>query len=130
MPRNEELTNSQLADFAERMKIRNFRGVFARDRLPNAPNADECGIVNLDDSTGPGTHWVAYYKKRGRTTVYFDSFGRAPPRELTTYLGPAVHDTVGVQSQDEIVCGQYCLFFLHHMNEGGYFPDVLDRCRR
>jgi hypothetical protein len=48
--------------------------------------ANECGIVNLDDETGDGTHWTAY-KKVGNRAVYFDSFGNLqPPLELTEYL--------------------------------------------
>ena len=37
-----------------------FRGVFMRDSLPGVICPKECGIVNLDSSSGDGTHWVAY----------------------------------------------------------------------
>ena len=30
---------------------------------PNRPLYNESAIINLDDSRGPGTHWVAYKKK-------------------------------------------------------------------
>lgn len=57
------------------------------DKLPKKPYQYECGIVNLDSSTGPGTHWVAYYKNK-RNVKYFDSFGNLkPPLELINYLG-------------------------------------------
>ena len=34
--------------------IKNFRGVFSRDALPNRKHKVERGIVNLDDIMGPG----------------------------------------------------------------------------
>ena len=32
-----------------------------RNRLPKMPYKKECGIINMDNDSGPGTHWVAYY---------------------------------------------------------------------
>ena len=50
-----------------------------KDQLPRKPNNIETGIINLDNSSGPGTHWVAYaIDPRG--IVYFDSYGLAPPK--------------------------------------------------
>jgi len=37
--------------------------------------------MNLNDTSGNGTHWVAWLK-RGNDTFYFDSFGLSPPTEL------------------------------------------------
>ena len=34
-----------------------------RENLPRKPHKDESGILNLDDSTGTGTHWVGWHKK-------------------------------------------------------------------
>lgn len=45
-----------------------------RNLLPKHPKYNESVIVNLDNSTGKGTHWVAY-KKRGYNVLYFDSIG-------------------------------------------------------
>lgn len=35
-----------------------------RDNLPKNVYQYECGIVNPDSSSGMGTHWVAYCKKK------------------------------------------------------------------
>ena len=37
--------------------------MFVRDNLPYNPKKNECGILNLDDTSGAGTHWVAWYRK-------------------------------------------------------------------
>ena len=40
--------------------------------------------LNLDSSSGDGTHWVVWLKK-GKDKFYFDSYGVQPPSELIGY---------------------------------------------
>ncbi|GIY65913.1 uncharacterized protein CDAR_317361 [Caerostris darwini] len=55
---------------------KNFRGVFTSDMLPKQVKKDENGIINLDISTGPGTHWVCYFNDSNNNFIeYFDPFG-------------------------------------------------------
>ena len=56
-----------------------------RDQLPKNPNNVETGIINLDNFTGAGTHWVAYAIDP-RAIVYFDSYGLAMPKEFMRYI--------------------------------------------
>ena len=48
-----------------------FNGVYARDNLPKIK--DGSYIINLDEYSGIGTHWVALYVQIDNVT-YFDSF--------------------------------------------------------
>lgn len=86
-----------------------------RNELPTSIWRNETAIVNLDDSNGPGTHWVCY-KKLMDSIYYFDSFGNLPPpKELTKYFGkvPNVLFNYDRRQQDESsVCGHLCLEFL------------------
>lgn len=84
------------------------------DTLPKKPHKIECGIVNLDVSTGSGTHWVAYYKKDNRCE-YFDSYGNLPPpKEIVKYLGDNIsYNYKRYQSYNSVICGHLCLFFLY-----------------
>lgn len=87
-----------------------------RDALPQKIREKESGIVNLNDTTGPGTHWVAYVKN-GRRASYFDSFGNLrPPMEIIRYLGKdgteISYNREARQMYDESICGQLCLRFL------------------
>ena len=84
---NKPLSNIELLEAARKLKIPNFRGVSLRDTLPKKPKKKECGILNLDDTAGLGTHWVAWYKN-GTEKKYFDSYGLQPPNELVDYLTP------------------------------------------
>ena len=83
------LTDIEISRFAINvLKLPNFRGVFMLDELPigSGPLYRENAIVNLNRSTEPGSHWVAY-KKRGCNASYFDSYGDlCPPSELVAYL--------------------------------------------
>lgn len=86
-----------------------------RNALPKSgPRYRESGIVNLDDKSGPGTHWVAY-RKRGKDVVYFDSFGDLqPPLDLMLYLGvrEVKYNHERYQDFDTYICGHLCLKFL------------------
>lgn len=94
--------------------IKYFRDVFMRDSLPEKVRVNESAIVNLDTSSGPGTHWTCY-QKLGNKVKYFDSFGNLkPPLELLNYWGN-VHVTYNrdqYQTYDMENCGQLCIQFL------------------
>lgn len=88
-----------------------------RDQLPKKPLQRECGIINLDDHEGPGTHWVAYCKEK-TSTYYFDSFGNLqPPYELIKYLGSdsiVYYNHRQYQTYGTTNCGQLCIQFLYN----------------
>jgi hypothetical protein len=93
--------------------------VFSRDDLPKKPYDVECAIVNLDTSSGTGSHWVAYYKYKD-TVIYFDSFGDlAPPIEVQKYFkGYNIsYNYTNYQNYNTFICGHLCLEFLQCMNQ-------------
>lgn len=99
---------------AKTINIPYFRGVFMRTNLPAKIKTCERAIVNLDDASGPGTHWVSYIKK-GDFVRYYDSFGVQPPHELMKYFGKnAVIDYNCDQEQgiNQVICGHLSLLFL------------------
>ena len=65
------------------LSLYEFRGVFLRDTLPRKAKVNECDILNLDSSSGDGTHWVMWLKK-GKDKFYFDSYGVHPPSLLVS----------------------------------------------
>lgn len=110
-----ELSNYDLIAYAKVLNIPHFRGVYMRDALPVRPRKYETAIVNLDNSQGPGTHWVCY-KKHEDTVYYFDSFGNLrPPSELVRYFGSSArikYNYCRKQGFDSVQCGRLCLQFL------------------
>src|SRR6218665_1516799 len=124
---NISLSNIILQETAKRLNINNFRGVFLRDELPERPRANECGILNLDDSSGCGTHWVVWIK-RGNYKVYFDGYGLLPPVELVKYLhSPVYYNSERIQPDSEVFCGHLCLCVLKKIsNDDCNFQDVMN----
>ena len=53
---NKLLSNLEIIDAAKKLSLYGFRGVFLRDTLPKKVNLNECGILNLDSSSGNGKH--------------------------------------------------------------------------
>ena len=125
---NKPLSNFDLEDVVKKLKIPYFRGVFLVDTctLPKKPNKKECGIVNFDKSSGPVTHWVAWYKN-GKTKIYFDSYGVQPPIEDINYLGkPICYKTDQVQPVGQVFCGHLCLYVLKELSESHEFQNILN----
>lgn len=92
-----------------------FLGVFPIDKVPKIKKYPSAMIVNLDDSSQPGSHWVALYFVSKRQCNYFDSYGR-PPFELEEYIlqnsRSYTYNNVQVQRCSTITCGQMCLYFI------------------
>ena len=105
--------------YAKKINIPYFRGVFMKDQLPKKIKKFECGIINLDNSDGPGTHWTAY-KKYENNIYYFDSFGNLTcPIETQIYFNSSgtckiFYNHTPYQSYNSIICGHLCLKFLYY----------------
>ena len=65
------LTNFEILKYYK--KEPRFNGVYYRDNLPNRIK-DGAYIINLDEYTDVGTHWIALYCKDIEIT-YFEKFG-------------------------------------------------------
>lgn len=115
---NEPLTESDILYFAQ--PLPHFRGVFMRNDLPKRPGClkNECGVINLDDWKGSGTHWVSYCRKN-ENCYYFDSFGNLqPPKEFVQYVGDKCkihYNYNSFQKFGTVNCGHLCLKFLYKM---------------
>ena len=113
---NKSLSNYDLDDAINRLDISNFRGVYCRDELPKLSYRSECGILNLDDSSGDGTHWVCWFKN-GNFKCYFDSYGIQPPTELVQYLkSPIYYNSDRIQPNNTVICGHLCLYVLKSLS--------------
>jgi len=123
---NEPLTNLEILDAVRKLKIPRFRGVFVRDNLPVEPKRMECGILNLDDTSGNGTHWVAWYGDNGKN-YYFDSYGIQRPNELKRYLrSPIFYNTEQIQPKQEVFCGHLCLYVLKQLSLGKQLQEIVN----
>lgn len=121
------LSNFDILDLVEKLKIPHFCGVFMRDTLTKGKRRrlklkQECWILNHGSSRTNGTHWTAL-ARNGHVAFYFDSFGKLPPPlEVIDYLinnnnsGGAIQLYYNVKQYQDYgsnICGHLCLKFLH-----------------
>ena len=66
------LTNFEIKEYYQNEY--KFNGVYSRDNLPNKVKG-RAYVINLDECSDIGTHWVALYVKDNEVT-YSDSFGK------------------------------------------------------
>ena len=99
---------------------KHFLGCFPKDKLPTFPKQfPKSLIINTDDSSKPGEHWVALVLYR-RKCFYFDSFGLPivdqciikflKRYQKVTYSSTCIQDVTSNQ------CGQFCIAFIHNVN--------------
>jgi hypothetical protein len=56
------MTNIEVLNKAEKLKLPNFKYFSRGELIGKKCYATECDVVNLDDSSGEGTHHVAYWR--------------------------------------------------------------------
>ena len=62
-----------------------FNGIYSRDNLPNKIK-NGAYVINLDEYSDIGTHWIALYVKNNDIT-YFDSFEvEHIPKEILKFI--------------------------------------------
>ena len=93
-----------------------FNGVFSRDNLLNKIK-DGAYVINLDDYSNIGIHWIALYVKNNDIT-YFDSFGvEHIPKEIKKFVKNKIiiANIFRIQAYDSIMCGYFCIGFINFM---------------
>ena len=106
-------TTSELLNRLQHLPI--FKGVYAKDLIPqNIYNG--VVIVNTDDSTAAGSHWVAIQFCTSDNMVqgnyFFDSYALHPE-----IYGIHIANLVGWNEQQlqglrSTVCGYYCMYYV------------------
>ena len=99
---------------------KSFGDVYASDSLPKHKYRFSSFIVNLDESTLPGTHWIpVYFENKYNRAFYFDSYGKAPSKsKFLTFLKPNAssiyHSNLSFQDffLHQHVDSSVCTFFL------------------
>jgi len=94
------LSSVKIQDAIRKLSVPGFRGVYVRDNLLSKPRRKECGILNLDDRTGKGTHWVAWH-----TTSIVTEYNRHGNWYCQYLQKPIFYNTEKIQPKGEVICG-------------------------
>ena len=108
------LTNFEIIKYYENQS--RFNGVYSRDNLPNKIK-DGTYVINLDEYSDIGTHWIALHVKNNGIT-YFDSFGvEHIPEEIIKFIGHKnlIANIFRIKAYDSIMCGYFCIGFIDFM---------------
>ena len=95
-----------------------FNGVYSRDNLRKIK--DGAYVINFDEYSNIGTHWVALYLQKNNIT-YFDSFGVEDiPKEIKSFIKNKNIKTniFRIQAYDSIMCGYFSIRFVDFMLAG------------
>jgi len=104
--------------------------VLAADEFQHAThNFPIMYIVNTDDSTKSGTHWIFVYGLGKDHWECFDSFGSNKCSKTSKFKFMCnrkifVQNLRPVQSPNSNVCGQFCLYFAHCRSKGLSFEQT------
>ena len=89
-----------------------FNGVYSKDNLRNKIK-DGVYVINLDEYSDIGTHWVALYVLNN--VIYFDSFGvENIPKEIKVFISNKniKINFFRIQGYDSIMCGYFSVLDL------------------
>jgi hypothetical protein len=106
-------------------------GVYAADTIPLGLPIPTVLIINSDNKSQPGTHWLAIYVDKNRNAVYFDSFGRQPlVKNIQNFLDKQcksyTYNHTCVQSYTTSTCGEYSVLFCAVLARGYSLRDYLN----
>lgn len=93
-----------------------YKGVYPSDQIPILGKKSII-VVNIDDSSKLGSHWVTFYKEKDGELEFFDSYGQPPEfygKNILKYASafPTVlWNSKSFQSPTSNVCGAYCVYF-------------------
>ena len=108
------LTNFEIQRYYQNQP--RFNGVYSRDILPKI--RDGAYVINFDDYSDIGTHWVALWVNNGNHVTYFDSFGvEHIPEEIKAFINNKniKANIFRIQTYNSIMCGYFCIGFIDFM---------------
>ena len=86
---------------------------YSRDNLPDKIK-DGSYVINLDEYSDIGSHWIALYVNN-KTVTYFDSFGvEHIPKEINNKN--IIANIFRLEEYDSIMCGYFCIGFIDFMS--------------
>ena len=101
-----------------------FNRVYSRDKLFDEIK-DGAYVINLDEYSDIGTHWIAFYVST-ETVTYLDSFGvEHNPEEIKKFINNKniIANIFRLQAYDSVMCRSFCIGFFDFMVNGNNLTD-------
>lgn len=118
--------------------LRQLGDVCSSDLLPSTiTSRPRLYIVNTDDSSYPGKHWVAFYFPERGPSEFFDPSGRAPEYYRRRFLNVLIangrtyiYNRQRLQGTESKRCGQFCLYYAYRRCAGSSMGTILKQFSR
>lgn len=85
-----------------------FAGVFERDHVPKFARG-KLYVINTDECTRPGEHWLTVYYTPSGNKEFFDSYAQLP--SYYGFRGQFTYGRMPLQGLLSQTCGQYCVAY-------------------
>ena len=88
-----------------------------QDLLKIVKSLEDKYVINLDEYSNIGTHWIVLYVN-SKTVTYFDSFGiEHIPKEVKKFIGNEniITNIYRIQNYDSVMFGYFCIGFIDYM---------------
>ena len=101
-----------------------FNGVCSRYSLPDKIK-DGAYVINLDEYSDIGTHWIVFYVNT-KTVTYFESSGvEHIPKEIKKIINNKniIGNIFRIQAYDSVMCRYFCIGFIDFMLKDNNLTD-------
>ena len=81
---------------------------------------DSAYVINLDEYSDIGTHWIALYGKNNDITYFHSSGVEHIPKEINAFIKNRNIKTniFRIKAYDSIMCGFFCIGFIDFLFKG------------
>ena len=112
-------------NFAIRKHYKNeprYNGVYSRDNLHKIKDGEY--VINLDEYSDIGTHWIALYVLNNDVTSFNSFVVENIPKEIKLINNKNIKTNIfRIQAFDSIMCGYFCIGFIDFMIAGKTLTD-------
>ena len=117
------LTNFEIQKYYQN-ELR-FNGVYSRDNLSDEIK-DGTYVVNLDEYSDTGTHWIALYEQNNDVTYFDSSAVEHISKEIKTFISNKNTNTniFQIQAYDSLICGYFYIGFINFNEFIHYFTNL------
>jgi hypothetical protein len=93
-----------------------LENILMRDEIKDNLKSSGFYVINLDTSDNEGTHWTVCYSHPLKS-MYFDSFGFVPCKELEDKIKPYLYNDKDIQDWNSDACGWYAIAFIKFLHD-------------
>ena len=105
-----------------------FGGCFSKGSIRRVKDG-KFYILNMDEPTGGGSHWILLSLMDPKVGIYFDSFAAPPPKSvlacLKKFRSTSLRNLTQVQALNASSCGWWTVYVAEQLMKGRPFNYII-----